>query len=357
MRTRTLAACLALIAAPAADAMELADGKLNLNGNGAWAYQRTDRGAYLAGDEGEWQNAMFDLLLTARPAERLAIVAQLGFDPEEIELEWGFAEWRFSDLARVRAGKVKQPFGNYGETYFIGTARPFFTLPSAVYGPTEMAASAVSGVGVTGDWYSEDGWGLGYDAYGGALELPIFEPWAAPPEGVPAEGLEETALVNDIVGGRLSLTTPWGVVVRLSGYGGRLVSDEGEAHTLVTSGASVFYRGEKLWLSIEGFHSGEFGHERQLGGYAEAAWFVTPRLQVAARWEAARVTLDEGDAPAALRRHDEGALGVGWWFTPEMVARVSVHAVKGFRFATPEDAAELGDDRTLLFVAGTQFTF
>lgn len=358
-RAGTMAVLLAVVGAPAtADALELGDGRLNINGNGEWGYRRTSRGSYVEiADESKFDTAMFDLLVTARPAEQLSIVAQLGFDPEEVGLEWGFAEWRFSDLARARAGKVKHPFGNYGETQFVGTARPLFTLPTAVYGPAEMAATAVSGVALTGQWSSDRGWALGYDVYGGAIELQIFEPYdvLVIPDGVPED--VEKHVVNNVAGARVSLTSPLGVVLRLSGYGGRITTDEKEEFTVATGGASVLYRGERLWFSAEAFGSQEKGFERQLAAYVEAAYFVAPKLQLAGRWEATRVELDDFGGKSPLLRHDEVALGLAWWFAPELVVKASVHGVKGFRFAQPARPTSLSDDRTLLFVAGAQFAF
>jgi hypothetical protein len=370
MRTWTAAVAAAVLGVPAAgSAVELADGLLNVNGSGEWAYLRTDHGTYptspVADDDGEWETAMFDLLLTARPSDRLTVVAQLGFHPEDVGLEWGFAEWRFDDLFRARAGKMKQPFGNYAEIQFIGTARPLYTLPTSIYGPAGLGATAVSGVGLTGDWTSRSGWGLAYDAYVGGVELPILEPYEVllPAAGV-AEELHVEHLEN-MVGGRLSLTTPGGIVLRLSGYGGTLTAQEGaeagEDHVLVTSGLSLFYRGDKLWLSAEAFHAGEYGVEQQLAAYAEAAWFFTPKLQLAGRWEASRVTLDDFDGSSPLLRHDEVVLGVNYWLAPELVVKASVHGVRGHRFAapatTPADPTTLSDGDTLLLVGGVQFTF
>lgn len=349
----------ALLAAPAR-AVELADGRLSVNGNGSWSYERTDENVYgFADPDGEWTTSMFDLLLSARPTDDVVLTTQLGFEPAGPELEWAFAEWRVSDAFRVRAGKVKQPLGNYGELQFIGTARPFFTLPTSVYGPAEIVATSYSGVGLTGELpLGGGGFSLQYDAYGGAVALETLEPYdALEPGGAPGPVEPAEVEAENLVGGRLSLVTPWDVTVRASGYGGRTVTDEEEELTLVVYGASVWYRGERLWISAEGFRSQERGLEDHLGGYAEVAFFVLPRLQVAARYEAARVELDEVDVSSPLLRHDEWAAGLSWWFTPQLVTRVSLHGVRGTRFVTQDEDADAVDDRTLRVVGGVQFTF
>ena len=138
---RAAGAALLLAHAGAAAAVDVGDGKLTIHGSGGWAYARTDANFYFADEDGDYERAMFDLALSARPADQLVISAQLGFDPGEVELEWAFAEWRFSDAARVRLGQVQQPFGNYSELKFVGTARPFFELATGVYGPADMGAT------------------------------------------------------------------------------------------------------------------------------------------------------------------------------------------------------------------------
>lgn len=359
------ALALAVLAAPvASSAVQVGDGKLSVNGNGSWAYQRTDENLYFADSDGDYDTAMFDLVLSARPTDDLVMSSQLGFDQDEVELEWAFAEWRFADTLRFRIGKVKQPLGNYMELQFVGTARPFFTLPTAVYGPTELGASSYFGVGATGEFLLDGGWGLQYDAYGGALEMEVYEPFEVlepghDPADVPA--LEEE-VVENILGGRVSLSSPWGVTLRLSGYFGRMERDEAKQFGFGVFGLSALYRGERLWVSAEVFQSGERRNETHRLGYAELAFFVTQRLQLAARYELSRTTLEEVTVRSPLLRHDEAALGVNYWFNPQLVLKASVHRVEGLRFAAPEATDGTGaladpSDRTLLFVTGAQFAF
>jgi hypothetical protein len=350
-----LAALLAL-AAPAARGEEA----VSLHGNGAWSYERTDENVYgFADPDGEWDTAMFDLLVSARPVDHVVLTTQLGFDRDEVELEWAFAEWRVADALRLRAGKVKQPLGNYMELEFVGTARPFFHLPTSVYGPAEIGATSYSGAGLTGEVpLGGSGLSLAYDAYGGAVILSTYEPFDALEPGFPGGAIEEEELeVENVAGGRLSLVTPWDVTLRASGFGGRTETDEEGGLTLAVYGLSLWYRGERLWLSAEGFRATEVGFEDRLAAYVEAAWFLTPRWQVAARYEAARVELDEVDVSSPLLRHDEWGAGASFWITPQVVARASVHGVRGERFVEQDEDADEVAGRTLRVVAGVQFTF
>jgi hypothetical protein len=358
-----LAVIALLLAVPAtSSAVELAEGKLTVGGNGAWAFLKTDHNGYLDADpDGEWTTAMFDLLAIAKPTEDIQLATQVGFEPVDTdeamaaELEWAFAEWRASDYARFRAGKVKQPFGNYAEVQFVGVTRPFYDLATSVYGPADVTASAYSGVGVTGEWYAESGFGLQWDAYGGAVDLKDIEPWETTGDPLAVPQVEDQ-IVENLVGGRLSLSTPWNVTLRLSGFGGKVEKEMEEKNVFAVYGVSLQHRSEKLWVSVEAFQAVEKGDEKQISAYGELAYFLTKSLQLAARYELARADIEEIDVPARLRNHDEVALGVNWWFSPQVVAKVSAHQTWGYRFITPEPGMNPSSG-TFTLVAGTQFTF
>jgi hypothetical protein len=365
------AALAALLAAPAAHAVDIADGQLTIHGDGQWAYQKTSgQNSYdEATPEGNYDTAMFDLVLTARPAEDLVVSAQLGFEPAGAALEWGFAEWRFSEKLRLRIGKVQQPFGNLNELRFAGTTRPFYHLPYSVYGPANVVGTAYLGLGATGQVASDGGWTLAYDVYAGAVTLAEAEPYAAlkDPSAPPDDPVEiEEQQVRDLVGGRLSLIAPNEVTLRLSGYAGRLAHGA-ETDGFNSLGASVQYRGERLWLSAEAFRSADGDSEIVWTAYGSVGWMLTEHLQVAAQYEWARTTFD-GSPDSALLRHDSFGLGLSWWVNPGLVFKACWHRVEGNRFAYPSpatygslvgqpDPSTVPSPRTDAFTLGSQFAF
>ena len=360
-----LAIGVAVLPGPAA-AVDLADGKLSLHGDGQWSYRRTaGRNAYLDGTpEGNYDSAMFDLVVTARPSEDLVISAQLGFDPQETAAEWVFAEWRFSEALRLKVGRIPQPIANFNELRFAGTTRAFFDLPTGLYGPGNILASAVLGVAMTGQAPLDGGWTLAWDAYAGALRLAELEAYrglVAAPSGLAVTVDEQQ--VREVLGARLSVTTPGDLTFRLSGYGGQAKAEAASDGAFLSGGASLLYRGERLWLSAEAFGSHEVSGETTWSGYASAAWFCTEHLQAAARAELARTRLPGLGTGSALQRHAEWAAGLSWWFTPEMAVKASFHDVTGNRFAFPAEATDLSlandppSDRTQLVVLGAQFSF
>jgi hypothetical protein len=374
------AALAALLAAPPARAIDINDGQLSIHGDGQWAYQKTtNENAYdEATPEGNYDTAMFDLVLTARPAEDLVVSAQLGFEPEGASLEWAFAEWRFSEKLRLRVGKVQQPFGNLNELRFAGTTRPFFHLPYSAYGPANVVGTAYLGLGATGQSVTEGGWTAAYDVYAGAVTLDELEPQSGlqHPGGSDrnnAPATVESQQVRDLVGGRVSLSAPSDLTARLSGYLGSL-HHTNSTETFLVLGGSLQYRGEKLWLSAELFRSQEIDDEVTTSAYATVAWSFTEHLQAAAQYEWARTTFP-GSPDSALLRHDGLGLGLAWWVNPSLVFKACWHQIEGNRFAFPEGAspnemagldpsgapdpapAGIPETGTGVFTLGTQFAF
>ncbi len=366
---------LALLAPAASRAVDVGDGILTLNGNADWWYGKSDQNRYLGADkDGTWRNEAFGLLLNGHPREDITVSSQLSYRSGTSTLEWMFAEWRVADELRLRAGKAKQPLGNYSELQFIGTSRPFLTLPTSVYGPANIAVVAYTGAGATGS-FQLGKTELAYDLYGGTQDVIGFDTFQVlryppgtanlPPEldtGRPPKSRAQ--LVENLVGGRLSLTLPFDLVVRASAWTGHLEKYEDyPKDRTVVYGLSLWYRNDRLWLSAEGFRADEHGWSDPLSGYAEAAFFVLPeRLQISGRYEAARVAIPGyGRGSDPLLRHDETAIGLGWWFSPQAVVKASAHFVQGKRFTSFEgEGATYGDvpsERTNLYLVGISFTY
>jgi hypothetical protein len=363
-------AILALVlggAATSASAMDVGEGKLTLGGFGQWGYGKTtgENSYYIGNEDGEYENAQFSLAVTAHPYDDVVVAGQLFFVSEgEVALDWGFAEYRVNDLFRVRAGKVKNPFGLFMEIKDVGTLRPFFSLPQSVYGPTNIASEAYLGVGITGEWTGSSGWGLGYDLFGGALEMAAWEPAEVMAAGPPpfdfslAEIEEED--VRDVVGGRLTFLTPVeGLTFRVSSYSGTAREENAPSERMTTYGFSAEYAIDRFQLRGEIFHQNEGDLETNIGGYAEVAWRFLPKLEAALRWEQAHMTKEGMPTSSPLRYHVEGAVGLSYWPRQNIAFKASFHQIEGNRLALPETSADDGsiDRKTSLFVAGTQFSF
>lgn len=128
-------------------------------------------------------------------SENLTIGAQLmAFDfgnigNNEVQVDWAYGDYAFSDEIGLRAGVMKMPFGLYNETRKVDMIRPSVFLPSSVY--PEMfreSAARLEGAGLYGtlfdslsytfvygqtDLDEESGMAYAYNAYFESLGMPM----------------------------------------------------------------------------------------------------------------------------------------------------------------------------------------
>jgi hypothetical protein len=330
---------------------------VQVHGFGTAAYGNTNHNDYSVGDpKGDYDHGELSLVVLAQPADRLTVSTNLALEQEhegvEPALDFAFAEWRFSDAVKLRAGRVKQPFGLYTEIFDVGTLRPFVTLPEGLYGPAGLVSEGFDGLSLTGRIRFAGRWALAYDAYGGSIQF--SETQAR--EDLLNDGsiAAEAERVRDVVGGRLNVETPvGGLVAGVSGYTGR--EDNGRH---AAAGVHVEYLSDPWSLRTELAHLNEDGGA-STAFYVEAARRIG-KWQVAARHDRSD-TSDETltAAPDSLRQHRDTSLGLDYWFAPDFVLKLSYHRVDGNRFAHPEgDALDAPlERRTDMVVVGAQFSF
>lgn len=335
LRTLLLAAPLALLPA-LAPAYELDDGRLELRLTGQAGYGRTDHNTFLLGHrEGNYDNSVLAMSVAGQLSEQLRVVGRFDIEREGAEIDWAFAEWKVNDALRFRAGMGKHAFGNYGEILEEGTLRPFFDAPHSIYGRANIAGEGYTGLGITG-FHRLGHWGLQYDVYGGELDVEtsnavvrVVEPLLDPTEELVIE-------TRDMIGARLTLETPLdGLAFRVSGYTGLeeeygLLKDEAR-HT--AAAGSLEYLGEKLSLRAEYAYLIEKSLLTAQAMYAEIAWKFAMGLQLAARVEGNWTKLDEFTGTSRNLRHEEAAVGLNYWFSPDFVIKAAYHLVDGNRFA------------------------
>ena len=335
--------------------------KVQLHGFGEWAYARTDGNEYLDGnEEGDWDTVGFGLNATTNIGDRLTITGQLALRSNEedgmaAELDYAFAQWRFSDALQVRAGRSKHPFGIYTEIFDIGTLRPFFHLPMSFYGPTEIAAQSYNGIGLTGLWHTGESTSLDYDLYVGEVTFDASQSIQA-----------EEEHIGDVVGGRLRYHTS------IDG-----LSFGGSAYTGATEEEEEDELGEELEedsprnsaLGLHGEYAmapwtlrGEVGRHTEEGEgettsfYLEAAYRIGENFELAGRFDRFETSLEEDDHEGEVIEHQDIAVGANYWFNPNLVVKLSLHKVSGLGAVAPVDDEELDNDTTALFF-GAQFSF
>jgi hypothetical protein len=380
-RFNRILSCLSLAAVVALPALaQSTSSTIDIHGFGGWAYGKTDGYKYSLGTEGgEYDNAEFALNVSAKPLEKLSVVAQIrlesGSDKEQAELDYAFAEWTFNDAARVRAGRVKHPFGIYGEVFDVGTVRPFYSLPQSLYGANGFTARAYNGAGITGN-VPLGQWDLQYDVYGGQIEGDFETPGLL---STSSKYFSEPSItfgyrVENAYGGRLNVTTPIdGLTVGVSGYTGKAYTDLSNVDTDKRDvfAAHAEYARNRFAVRSEWGHLKNGSDFNVDAGYIETSYRIDDHWQVAARWDQVDVTLpgtNLGNLPAIfpqLLEHREAALGVSYWFSPNFVVRGSYQRTEGNRFAFPETSDEVKaalatgilDDSTDMILVGAQFSF
>lgn len=342
--------------------------RVDLHAFGAWAYGKTDGNQYLAGDEeGNYEDATLALNVVATPSDRLRVVGQVewvdGREGTELLLDYAFAEWRFSDKLKLRAGKVKQPFGISSEVFDVGTLRPFIELPQAVYGPVGLVGESYKGVGLTGSFALEGAWELAYDVYGGGQELEEYIPPEAVLLGEDFASPVKRETTRNMIGGRVVVETPVdGLRIGASAYTG----DEIGSTRRVGVGLQAEYLAGPWSLRSEFVHETVKDDLKANGFYVEAAYHVDPHWQVAAQY--GRLTSDLATVPApaapSLLDHKELAASLNYWWSNNFVFKLSFHHVDGNRFAGPDpqelaQAAASGTlkEKTNAVLFGAQFSF
>lgn len=377
MKKLTLTTILLLFGVVAEGNAQDIEDKVKFHGFGSWAYGKTDGNRYQLGSkDGEYRNTQFALNLAADPFKNLVINAQLDFEQEgeskfETDLDFAFAELRFSDQARLRVGLVKQPFGIYTEIFDIGTVRPFLTLPQSIYDSAGFIGEGYRGIGLTGAVYRKSGWGFQYDVYGGSIDLrqdddhfSIFEEGDGEDEEGAEEETEARETINELLGGRFVVHAPLkGLSFGVSGYTGKPTEHRDLRHSAY--GIHGEYLSD-LWSVRSEFARRTEQAVNVNAYYLEAAYRLTPKWQIAGRydWLDADIKgVDTSEAPSLLR-HKDFAVGLNYWFNDNIVLKSSYHYGKGNRFALPESVSlheviESGrlDPKTNLFQFGVQFSF
>jgi hypothetical protein len=344
----------AAVGVRSASAQDLTLNQVAIHGYGAWSYGRTENGSpnmFLFGhDRGDYSHVEFALNLSANLTDRLVITAQpfwhAGHHANQTSsgVDYVFGEWKFSDAMRFRVGSVKQPFGIYTEIFDVNTLRPFGALPQGVYGPAGMVGKAYSGMGLTGVKYAASGWGVGYDLYGGGLEVnerdvALQVLVQGPDTTGKTLNLAETRTFRNVYGGRFILYTPInGLSVGVSGYAGSRPLGTTEVHRSVY-GAHAEFLNDRWSVRSELAREEDDVNDRSIdGAYAEAAFRVTDSWQIAGLYSMQRTTLpgvDVSQAPTLLD-HDEWGAGLNYWFSPNLAVKTSYHFVDGNRFAAPD---------------------
>jgi hypothetical protein len=116
MKSATLLPAFLLVFLHLANACFAQADNVFLHGYGAWGYGRTDGNTHLLGnDDGSYDNVSLAMVMSAERDHRIRFSSAVWFlrgfptdEEKEFEIDYAFAEWKFSDACRMRIGQVKQ---------------------------------------------------------------------------------------------------------------------------------------------------------------------------------------------------------------------------------------------------------
>lgn len=127
---------LLLMAAPLAGAQEQPD-RLTINGYTSFEFEKRLEKAGRGDPNASFDADGFDLVLNVHATERVRAALDLGWEHGaatenlrgNVVMEYGFVEYAFSDLVKLRAGKMFTPFGIFNEIHTAKIA--FVTVKEA----------------------------------------------------------------------------------------------------------------------------------------------------------------------------------------------------------------------------------
>jgi hypothetical protein len=93
---------------------------------------------------------------------------------DKVTIDYAYGDYRFSDAFGVRLGKIKRPYGLYGETRDTDSLRTYILLPQVLYNERNRDTSiAQSGVGFYGTLRTKAAGSFAYQLQYGALPLDL----------------------------------------------------------------------------------------------------------------------------------------------------------------------------------------
>jgi hypothetical protein len=134
----------------------------------------------------------------------------------QVVLDWGFADYRFSNAFGLRVGRIKTPLGFYNTIRDTDPLYPMVILPQSIYDESYRAVFiAHNGIGIYGNLDIGAG-SLNYYIFTGGVNHPADTPYLMQIRNAVNRGFAQTGMsisplemdTQSFVGGRLIWTTP-----------------------------------------------------------------------------------------------------------------------------------------------------
>ncbi|MCF6178862.1 MAG: hypothetical protein L3J63_05660 [Geopsychrobacter sp.] len=154
--------------------------KIRLNGFVSQGYLASSDNNFLADTtDGTFQYNEIGLTVNTQVSDKLRVGVQLlardlgEVGNNEIRLDWGYGDYRFTDYFGVRIGKVKLPLGLYNEGRDSDFLRSMVFLPQSIYNENQRdMLVAYQGLGIYGNLPLETAGDLDYHVFFGTTNMP-----------------------------------------------------------------------------------------------------------------------------------------------------------------------------------------
>ncbi|HQU73810.1 MAG: hypothetical protein KDI06_12810 [Calditrichaeota bacterium] len=267
---------------------------------------------------------------------------------EDVELDWGFFEYRFSENGYLRAGLLQLPFGIYNEIRDVGILLPFYQVPYTPYGEGNYTSETINGVSVGYEQQLGDSWRLSGDIYLGEWMMQewfILRSPLNPGETIPVIGEPR---ISHGFGAQLWLETPVnGLRLGSGGYFGQIsggvVFQALGKNDLKARGLSIdgdfekfLARLEVAYLNLTPVSTGAWAVNSQVG------WHLLEKLSLMSEYCSYRVnniplTTQQIVDESQLKFFEEVAVGINFRMLHNFVFKLEHHWTDSYITEIPSD--------------------
>lgn len=247
-------------------------------------------------------------------------------DREDVEVDWAYYQYSFTDNTNIQAGRAPIPFGIYNKIRDNGTLLPFFRPADTVYTEGTFISETLDGVIVSHSFAPESPWNVDTELYLGEWDT--------------INATLRPVHVDDVIGLQLWLNTPvpglrFGFNVQQSDVT-QFLPTGASLREFDTILASVDVNRTKYLFQAE-YQTVEFDNGGEWEAwYVQAGYRPTPKIGIYVQKAESQLYNQFGPAPvfSTLDTNDDTAVSFSYAFRPEVVLRAEMHWNEGF---TAED--------------------
>jgi len=199
--------------------------RIRINGFLSQAYVYSSHNDFIpnSSKNGSFEMSEFGLTFSVDITEKLRFGCQFlarDFGPignHNVKLDWGFADYKFSNFLGIKAGKIKTPLGLYNEFRDTDALIPMAILPQSIYDESMRPVFiAYNGIGLYGNLDTGSVGDFDYHLFTGTINHPDDAPYinqiqAAVNQGMAELGMSIGQVTMDtelFYGGKIVWNTP-----------------------------------------------------------------------------------------------------------------------------------------------------